>query len=176
MTPVTRRHDAIEHVDPARHRLQHILGRTDPHQISRSIVGEDRFDLLNHRKHHRLRFPDRQSAYRIAMKTDVHQRPGAGAPQFGYIATLDDAEQHVTRRRALKSAIASLGPAQRQQHRPLDIAQLRRQPHAFIHLHRDVRAEQPLHLDRPLGRELDHGAVDMRAEGHGLLAHLAQLR
>ena len=51
-----------------------------------------------------------------------------------------------------------------------------RQPHAFVHLHGDVGAEQPLHLDRTLRRQFDLGAVDMRAEGHGVLADLAQFR
>jgi hypothetical protein len=70
----------------------------------------------------------------------------------------------------------ALGPAQRQLHRALDIGALRRQPHAFIHLHGDVGAEQALHLDRALRRQLDFCAIDMRAEGHGPLADLAQIR
>ena len=111
------------------------------------------------------------------MKTGVDDAARALLPQLRHIAALRDAEQHVTgRRRHLESATAALAPAQRQGHRPLDIGALGRQPHALVHLHSDVGAEQKLHLDRALRRQLHLGAVDMRAEGHGGLADLAQIR
>ena len=52
----------------------------------------------------------------------------------------------------------------------------RRQLQAFVELHGDVGAEQALDLDRALGRQLDHGAVEMGAEGDALVLDLAQLR
>ena len=59
--------------------------------------------------------------------------------------------------------------------RPLDIRPLGRQPHAFVELHGDVGAQQPLDLDRSLRRKLDLDAVDMGAKRHGALADLAQI-
>jgi len=97
-------------------------------------------------------------------------------PQLRHVAALRDAEQHVSLRRGLESALAALRPAQRQLHRALDIAALGRQPDAFIHLHRDIGAEQPLHLDRTLRRQFHHGTVDVGAKGYRLLRDLAQLR
>ena len=113
-----------------------------------------------------MRFADREAADRVAVKADLDQAPRAGAAQVRHVAALRDAEQHVAGWRGLERALAALGPAQRELHRALDIAALRRQPHAFVHLHRDIGAEQPLHLDRALRRQFDLGAVDMRAEGH----------
>ena len=110
------------------------------------------------------------------MKAGLDHAARAGAAKLGNVAALRDAEQHVAVRRRLEGALAALAPAQRKLHRALDIAAFRRQPHAFVHLHGDVGAEQPLHLDRALRRQLDLGAVDMRAKRHGLLAHLAQFR
>ena len=71
--------------------------------------------------------------------------------------------------RAFEGALAALGPAQRQLHGALDLAALGGQPHAFVELHGDVGAEQDLHLDRALRRQLDHRAVDMGAEGDARL-------
>ena len=53
-------------------------------------------------------------------------------------------------------------------------AALGRQPHAFVELHGDIGAEQDLHFDGALRRQLDHGAVEMRAEGDARLRHFAQ--
>ena len=170
MTPVARRHHAIEHIDAARHRFQHIRRRADTHQIPRAILRQDRRDLFDHRKHHRLRFAHREPADRIAVKTDVDQGLGAGLTEFGYVTALRDAEQQVSGRCGLEGPLAALRPAQRKLHGALDIAALRRQPHAFIELHGDVGAKQPLHLDRALRRQLGAGAVDMRAKGHRLFA------
>ena len=110
------------------------------------------------------------------MEADLDQSARVDVAHLGNVAALHDAEQHVTIRRGLERPLAALRPAQRQPHRALDIVAPGRQPHALVHLHGDVGAEQPLHLDRTLRRQLDLGAVDMRAEGHGLLAYLAQVR
>ncbi len=134
-----------------------------------------RRDLLDHRKHHGLRLADREPADGVAVKTGGDSAACAGVPQLRHVAALHDAEQHGAGRRGLERALASLAPAQRQLHRPLDVGLLRRQPHAFVHLHGDVASEQTLHLDRALRRQLDPGAVDMGAEGHRVLADLAQI-
>ena len=78
--------------------------------------------------------------------------------------------------RCLEGALAALGPAQRQLHRALDLVARRRQLEAFVELHGDVGAEQRLDLDRAFGRQLDHRAVEMRAEGDAALVDLAQTR
>ena len=43
------------------------------------------------------------------------------------------------------------------------------QAHAFVELHLDVGAEQPLDLDRALGRQHMRRAVDVRLEGDAAL-------
>ena len=128
VTAIAGRHHAIEHVDAARDRFQHVIGRADAHQIARPILRQDRRDLLDHRQHHRLRLADREAADGITVKADVDQArahwrgavPGCRRP----------ARSRTTcaRRRGLERAFAALGPAQRQLHRALDIAAFRRQP------------------------------------------------
>ena len=93
------------------------------------------------------------------------------------VAALHDAEQRAAGRRALESARLQRS-AQRSDSRIARAisAGSRRQREAFVELHRDVGAEQRLDLDRALGRELDDGAVEMRAKRHAVLVDLAQTR
>ena len=123
-----------------------------------------------------MRLADRKPADGVAVKADPDQALRACTAQFRHVAALRDAEQHVALGRGLERALAALGPAQRELHRTLDIAALGRQPHAFVELHGDVGTEQPLQLDRALGRQLEAQAIDVRAEGHRVFADLAQLR
>src|SRR3981081_4720877 len=74
------------------------------------------------------------------------------------------------RTRGLERALAALAPAQRELHGAFNVAALGRQPHAFVELHGDIGAQQQLHLDRPLRRQFDLGAVDMRTERHPVFA------
>ncbi len=112
MAPVAGRHHAIEHIDAARDRLQNVFGRADAHQIPRAILRQDRGDLIDHREHHRLRFPDREAPDRVTMKTDLDQAVRAGPSEFRHVAALRDAEQHVSRGCGLEGALAALRPAQ----------------------------------------------------------------
>src|SRR5215471_1954575 len=77
---------------------------------------------------------------------------------------------------ALESALAALGPSERQLHGATQLSVRCRQLQAFIELHGDIGAEQTLDLDYPLRRKLDDGAIDMRTEGHAFVLDLAQLR
>ena len=53
-------HHAIEHIDAAPHRLKEIIGRSDAHQIARLVGRQMRDHGIEHVKHRRLRFADRQ--------------------------------------------------------------------------------------------------------------------
>src|SRR6202030_3998574 len=123
-----------------------------------------------------LGLADRKPAERIAVEADAGERAGALLAQRLIVAALNDAEQSAARRRLFEGALAALGPAQRQFHRPIDLAPVGRQPNAFVELHGDVGAEQDLHLDGALRRQIDHGAVEMGAERDALLLNLAQSR
>ena len=122
------------------------------------------------------RLADGEAAERIAVEADSGERARARLAQVLIVAALHDAEQRLADGRLLEGALAALGPAQRQLHGALDLAPLGRQPHAFVELHGDVGAEQDLHLDGALRRQLDHGAVEMGAEGDALLLDFAQGR
>ena len=66
-------------------------------------------------------------------------------------------------------------PAQREPHRALGLLERAGQADAFVELHLDVGAEQPLDLHRAFGRQLMSRAVDMRLENDAALVELAQL-
>ena len=110
------------------------------------------------------------------MKIELDQAPHARRAQPFMVAALHDPEQRPLGRRFFEGTLAALGPTQRQLHCTIDFGVLGRKPHAFVKLHRDIGAEQDLHLDRALRRQLDHRAIDMRAECDARLAHLAQRR
>src|SRR6185312_10677436 len=116
VTAVASRHHAIEHIDAARNGFQYVFRRAYAHQIARTVGRQDRHDLLDHRKHHRLWFTDRKAADRIAVKADIDQSASAGAAQFTIVTALNDAEQHVSGWRGLECAPAAFAPSQRELH------------------------------------------------------------
>ena len=69
---VSRRQNAVKHVDTARHCFDQIFGRADAHQISRRVFRHSRRDVFDDFKHHRLFFADTQSADRVAVKANVY--------------------------------------------------------------------------------------------------------
>ena len=156
MAAVARRHHAVEHVDAARDRFEDVVGRADAHQIARPVGRQLRRRLLDHRQHHVLRLADRKAADGVAL--EIRCRPARARSRRaarGSSPPCTMPNSALPGLRALEGALAALGPAQRQLHRALDLVARRRQPQAFVELHGDVGAEQPLDLDRALRRQLD---------------------
>ena len=176
VTSVPRWHDAIEHVDAASDSFHQIVRRADAHQIAWPVRGHPRNCLLDHREHDGLRFADRKTANGVAVETDLGQFARACVPQFRIVAALNDSEQHASLGCSLEGAPAALGPAQRELHGALDVVAPGRQTNAFVELHRDVGAEQPLYVDRALRRQFDRCAVDVGSEGDSVFLHFSQLR
>ena len=70
---IARRHDAVEHIDPAAHPFDQIFRLTDAHQISR-LVGRDlRADVLQNTMHIFFRLADSQTADSVAIKANLYQ-------------------------------------------------------------------------------------------------------
>ena len=67
ITPVTRRHHAVEHVDSTLYAFKDIHRRADPHQITWLVFRQDSVDDLNHFVHHLRRFAHSQSTDGIAI-------------------------------------------------------------------------------------------------------------
>ncbi len=63
-----RRHDTIEHIDPARHGFQNVIRCADAHQVARLFRRQDRAYDFQHVEHDLLRFADRKPADRIALE------------------------------------------------------------------------------------------------------------
>src|SRR5213075_3577195 len=64
--PRARRQYAIEHVDPAEHRLNEVVGLADAHQIARLIRGQHGNREIEAAEHRLLPLADRKAADRIA--------------------------------------------------------------------------------------------------------------
>ena len=167
------RHHAIEHVDPAAHRLDDIVRRADAHEIARLRLRQVRFDRFDHAQHDILRFADRQPADRVALQVERRERRRALDPKRLDRAALHDAEHRLAGLFAERDP-AAFGPAQGQAHGLLGHFVRAWQLHAFVELHLDVGAEQALDLDRALRRHHVGRAVDMRLEGHAGLVDLPQ--
>ena len=149
-------------------------GVPTPHEVVRAIGGQQRHRLLDHRQHHLLRLADCEPADGVALEFHRGHHPRAFRPQRRHVAALHDAEQGTAWLGEFEGALGAFGPAQRQAHRPLDLCRLGRQTHAFVELHGDVGAEQILDLDGALRRQLDGGAIDVRAEYDAAFVDLTQ--
>ena len=78
--------------------------------------------------------------------------------------------------RVAKAALLRFGPAEREVERGLGLVARGRKRRAFVQHHLDIGAEQALHLDGALRRQLDGRAVDMRLENDAPLVDAPELR
>ncbi len=137
---------------------------------------QDYIGDLDHIEHGLLPLAYSQAADGITVEADIDQGAGAHLAQIGIDAPLHDAEQRLaclTQRR--ERCLAALGPAERQLQRRPRFVMRRRKRRALVEHHLDVGAEQALHLDGALRRQLYRGAVDMRLEGDARFGNAAEL-
>ena len=179
---VTRRHDAVEHVDAVRHARHQVFRRAHAHQVMRLVGRQARTHVGQHAHHVFLRLADGQAADGDAGEIDLFQLGQRFVAQHFEHAALHDAEQRIRVLAAVELVLRALRPAQGHAHglgRFLDGGRaagdfVRR---AFVELHDDVGIQDALHLHRHFRREEQFIAVDGRIEMHALfrdLAHGAQ--
>ena len=173
---VPRRHDAIEHVDAAQHRLDDVLRPADAHQVARLVPRASAAPALRARagaplrsrrpRGRRWRGPAKpiclERLERCRAQVARARRPArcrTECPEGPPRSTRDG--------RAAPSA--STAPSKRA---PRFGRRIRR---AFIEAHRDVGAEHALDAHRLLGRQEHRRAVDRRAKARALLGDLAHL-
>ena len=175
MTAGARRQHAVEHINSTLDREQQVVGLADAHEIARFVGGKLGDGRLDHLQHHVLRLTDRESADRVTGKSDFYERARRLLPQLRQDPALHNAEQRAAGGGSLEGALASLGPAQRKQHRALNLGVGGGQLHAFVELHDDIGIEQPLDLNGALRGELKHRSVEVGAERDAALLDLAQV-
>src|SRR5208283_5660463 len=90
---VSRRHDAVEHIDSAPHRLDDVLRPPDAHQIARLVRGHQGREALEHLAALSLALAHRKAAYAQAREADVLERRERCLPQVPMYAALHDAKQ-----------------------------------------------------------------------------------
>src|ERR1019366_5028931 len=121
---MTGGHNAIEHIDPKRHRLNKIRGCAHSHQVAGlnfREVGLNPFDYL---KHERLGLAHSESADRVSRKIDRDEPLCAFLAKSGIDSPLNDSKYLLRRtafpvRCALKMSLAAAGPIHRAFHRSI---------------------------------------------------------
>src|SRR5215210_4353448 len=70
-TRVTSRQDAVEHVNAARHALEQIVGHTGTHEVTRTLIRQQRSRVRDDVVHDICRFTNAQTAYRVRVEADL---------------------------------------------------------------------------------------------------------
>ena len=142
------RHDAIEKIDAAVHRLQNVFRGADAHEIPRLVLRHIRLDALDDAVHSLRRLADRQSADGITVEIQLGNILHMGDAQIVEGAALVDAEKHlfwVHRVRqtvqAGKLLLTAVEPAGGSLARRLGIGIGGGVFHTFVKRHCDGRAE-----------------------------------
>ena len=174
---VSRRHDAVEHVDAGADAVDQVFRRADAHQVARLVGRQAVRRVRDDALHLGLRLADADTTDRIAGQAELGQGRHRFLAQGLEHAALDDAEQRVRVLQARELVARAARPAQAHLHRgahrvfagdpAFDLV-----GGALVELHHDVAVEYPLDLHAHLGCEEQLVAVDRRGEGDALLAHL----
>ena len=169
-------HHAVEHVHPAGHALDQVLGPAHPHQVARPVGRQARMQVFEHGVALVLGLAHRQTADRVAIETNCLQAVQRAAAQVRMHPALDDAEQ----RRIIAQFVVRIArpprPAQAQLHRAPGHLLAGRVRGALVEDHHHVRIEHLLDLHALLRTQEHPGAVGGRGEGHALLGDLAPVR
>src|SRR5574344_573352 len=180
VTPVTSRHDAVEHIHAAGYGLDDIGGCTHAHEVTRLIFREYGVHHLNHLVHRLGRFSNSETADSVAVtafRRYIFRRAG---PQVGRGAALHYREERLSvavfRLRAVETVNATVEPAVRPLHRQFGITVVSGARRALVKRHHDVGTYSPLDIHHALRSKKMLRAVDMRAELNTLLLHLPDSR
>ena len=113
MAAGARRQHAVEHVDAARDRLDHVVGLAHAHQVARPVGGQRRHVVAIIVEHHLLRLADRQAADGVAVEADRDERLGRLDAQPAWSPPCTMPNSALPRLRA-ERGLRPLRPAQRQ--------------------------------------------------------------
>ncbi len=89
VTGISRRKNAIHHVDTASHVLGQFCRHADAHGIARPVPREVRLGGLNHFETKRAWLADRKTADRVTIAVELNKALGAVAPEIREHGTLD---------------------------------------------------------------------------------------
>jgi len=169
-----RRDHAVEHVDAARDALRHLVQHAEPHHVARRVLRQERHRGVDRLVHAGLRLADGNAADGVAVEADLHELFRAVPPQVVVDAALDDAEDELAV--GVRLVLRGARPAERLLDRLRRARVVARIRQALVEDHRDVAAQDALHLHRLLGAEEELVAVQVRAEAAALFGQLAHLR
>ncbi len=115
VTRVTRREDAVEHVDPSAHALEQVLWFTNPHEIARLVHRQLGSSMCHEIVHDVPWFTDAQTAYGIAVEAALDQFLYTPISQLFISAALDNTKESPNT--IPPSLLAPPGPATGHLHR-----------------------------------------------------------
>ena len=173
VTGNARRDDTVKHVDATRHALGHLVHDPQAHHIARLVLRQIRNGGVDRLIHERLGLADRDPAHGIAVEADLHELLRAVPPDVVVDAALHDAEDELAV--GVRLVLRGLRPAERLLdglHRARAITGIRK---AFVKDHRDVAAENALHLHRLFRTEKKLMSIKMRVEAAPLFRDFSHL-
>src|SRR6185369_9563582 len=166
-SPVTRGQNAVKHIDTASYSFDQVRRCANTHQVSRRIPRHSRGDVIDNVEHHRLLFPDAQSADCITVKTDLDRLFETLTPQIEVTRALNNAKQcllpaqafdfkttgvRAVTLKAIKGVSGAFCPACGEVHAALRVFVSCFAGSTFVENHHDVRSECGLHFHRHLWR------------------------
>ena len=152
-----RGNHAVEQIDAEAGRLDQIRREAGPHEIPGPLLAENFRGERGHPAGVPGRFSHQQAADAetvepFSRRTEGEEGPGVFAPHVRNGASLDDAEEELTRSAWRRQR--ALGPTQAARRRPFDFVRRGRKRETFVEHHRDVRTEVPLDFDCPFRSQL----------------------
>ena len=161
--------DAVEHIDPAVHRFQHIQRSADPHQIAGTVGRKQSGGEFAGVFPLRFFLPDGQSPDGKSVKGQGRETVGAFLPEIMIEGALDDGEHGLQRVPPCRQAAFGppLGDAEGGPRR----AAVGGGGNALVQHHHDVAADAALGQDGPFRAEQDGLAIHVALENRTLLTH-----
>ena len=170
VTPVSRGHDAVEHVDAKTDTVDEVFGCANAHEIMRPFWRKERSRVLAGFVHVRDGLTDRQPSNGEPVDIEATEVFDVTSPCRFVGATLDDGEDGS----ALPGSKAASRPRRGELHGFGELLRRTGERRADVERHHDVAAERFLDGHRRLGGKLEQAPVEMTTEPNSVRVQLPE--
>lgn len=172
VSAISRRQDAVKHIDSGPDGGDNIGGHSDTHQVSRPVGGQQRGRVLDGGDHEVVTFADAEAANGVAVEIHRHEFFGTSRSQVAVDAALDDGEEQLAV--ACMDRFTFAGPADGPLDgflKPVRFARVRR---TFVETHDNVGAERILRSNSRFSIQVDPRPIDVTCELYAVFADAVQ--
>ena len=177
---IAGRQYAVEHIDTPRNAFQNVFRRTDAHQVTRLVFGQNGGNQFRHGIHIFCRFADGEPADSIAFPLERGDGFGRYFAQFRVGAALYNREKGllitVHGVRIVKSFDAARQPAVGEFHRLFGIIPFAGVRRTLVESHNDIGANHTLYIHHTFRGKVVFGAIDMALKRDAFFFDLAPVR